>query len=293
MLVDAAGESRHFRIGYVPPRSTTSCARTAGSWASATPTGRPAPPTSCARSSSSVATAATPGVREALALPRRDLAAPFDCLYVRLPMHDGDPDRKVIRFSARGGVIMLNRNTYWQVASDRQGRPDAVEVGAAQHPRPRAVLADRVDDVTAADVASLEVRQDRVRRWWAPGALCIGDAAHAMTPIAGMGINLAIQDAVAAARILVPRLRAGSVSDRALAAVQRRRVLPTVLTQALQRVTQRRAIVTRPGPGPGAASARGSPAAADLAARTRVPDRHAESNRTPGALTWEHDYHDD
>jgi 2-polyprenyl-6-methoxyphenol hydroxylase-like FAD-dependent oxidoreductase len=184
-------------------------------------------------------------VSEALGLPRRDLAAPFDCLYVRLPMRDGDPDCTLVRFSARGGVIMLNRNTYWQVAVlIGKGDPDAVGLVRRSIRALAPVLADRADAVTVADVARLEVRQDRVRRWWAPGALCIGDAAHAMTPIAGVGINLAIQDAVAAARILVPRLRAGSVSDRDLAAVQRRRVLPTVLTQALQRVTQRRAIVT-------------------------------------------------
>jgi 2-polyprenyl-6-methoxyphenol hydroxylase-like FAD-dependent oxidoreductase len=184
-------------------------------------------------------------VREILALPRRDLAAPFDCLYARLPMHDSDPDRTMVRFSARGGVVMVNRNTYWQVAVlIGKGDPDAAGLMRRSIRTLAPVLADRVDAVTAADIARLEVRQDRLRRWWAPGALCIGDAAHAMTPVAGVGINLAIQDAVAAARILVPPLRAGSVTDRDLAAVQRRRIVPTVLTQALQRETQRRAIVT-------------------------------------------------
>jgi 2-polyprenyl-6-methoxyphenol hydroxylase-like FAD-dependent oxidoreductase len=183
-------------------------------------------------------------VRESLGLTPRALAAPFDCLYVRVPMRHGDPDRTLVRFSSRGGVIMINRNTYWQVAV-LIGKGDADAVGVVRRSiRALApVLADRADAVTAADIARLEVRQDRLRRWWAPGALCIGDAAHAMTPIAGVGINLAIQDAVAAARILVPPLRAGSVTDRELAAVQRRRLLPTVLTQALQRLTQRRAIV--------------------------------------------------
>jgi 2-polyprenyl-6-methoxyphenol hydroxylase-like FAD-dependent oxidoreductase len=189
-------------------------------------------------------------VRESLGLTPRNLAAPFDCLYVRLPMRDGDPDRTVVRFSAHGGVIMINRNAYWQVAVlVGKGDDDALGLVRRSIRTLAPVLADRADAVSAADIARLEVRQDRLRRWWAPGALCIGDAAHAMTPIAGVGINLAIQDAVAAARILVPPLRTGSVSDRDLAAVQRRRVLPTVLTQALQRVTQRRAIVT-PAPDP-------------------------------------------
>jgi 2-polyprenyl-6-methoxyphenol hydroxylase-like FAD-dependent oxidoreductase len=183
-------------------------------------------------------------VRESLGLTPRPLAAPFDCLYVRVPMRDGDPDRTLVRFSGRGGVIMINRDAYWQVAV-LIGKGDADAVGVVRRSiRALApVLADRADAVTAGDIARLEVRQDRLRRWWAPGALCIGDAAHAMTPIAGVGINLAIQDAVATARILVPPLRAGSVTDRQLAAVQRRRMPPTVLTQALQRLTQRRAIV--------------------------------------------------
>jgi len=183
-------------------------------------------------------------VRDALGLDPRALAAPFDCLYVRVPMRDDDPDRTLVRFSSRGGVVMINRNTYWQVAVlIGKGDVDAVGVVRRSIRALAPVLADRADAVTAEDIARLEVRQDRLRRWWVPGALCIGDAAHAMTPIAGVGINLAIQDAVAAARILVPALQAGSVADRDLAAVQRRRLLPTVLTQALQRLTQRRAIV--------------------------------------------------
>ncbi len=97
------------------------------------------------------------------------------------------------------------------------------------------------------DVKHLNVRVDRLRRWYAPGVLCIGDAAHAMSPIGGVGINLAVQDAVAAARILARPLREGRLAspggERWLARVQRRRMLPTVVIQALQRVMHQRVIM--------------------------------------------------
>jgi 2-polyprenyl-6-methoxyphenol hydroxylase-like FAD-dependent oxidoreductase len=88
----------------------------------------------------------------------------------------------------------------------------------------------------------LTVRVDRLRRWHCPGLLCIGDAAHAMSPVGGVGINLAIQDAVAAANILAPRLRDGPPEEVDLQRVQRRRMLPTRVTQWLQVVVQNRVI---------------------------------------------------
>jgi 2-polyprenyl-6-methoxyphenol hydroxylase-like FAD-dependent oxidoreductase len=91
-------------------------------------------------------------------------------------------------------------------------------------------------------VKLLTVTVDRLAQWWRPGLLCIGDSAHAMSPMGGVGINLAIQDAVAAANILAQPLQSGTLTDAHLAAVQRRRTLPTRLTQAVQVVMQERVI---------------------------------------------------
>jgi 2-polyprenyl-6-methoxyphenol hydroxylase-like FAD-dependent oxidoreductase len=101
-------------------------------------------------------------------------------------------------------------------------------------------LGDRVDHIASwDDVKVLTVQVNRLRRWYAPGVLLIGDAAHAMSPIGGVGINLAVQDAVAAARLLLPALRRGDVTTMDLARVQRRREFPTAVTQRMQRTVQR------------------------------------------------------
>ena len=105
--------------------------------------------------------------------------------------------------------------------------------------------ADRVGEIRSwDDVNLLTVQVDRLRRWYRPGLLCIGDAAHAMSPVGGVGINLAIQDAVAAANRLAGPLAAGRVTTDDLHAVQRRRALPTRLTQRLQLAVQRRVIAS-------------------------------------------------
>lgn len=104
----------------------------------------------------------------------------------------------------------------------------------------RADLADRVDAIRSLDdLHWLDVRMDRLRRWYVDGMLCLGDAAHAMSPVGGVGINLAIQDAVAAAARLAPALLRGQVSMKDLAAVERRRRMPTVVVQTVQRIMHR------------------------------------------------------
>ena len=135
------------------------------------------------------------------------------------------------------------------------------------------------------DVKLLEIRINRLRRWYTDGLLCIGDAAHAMSPAGGVGINLAVQDAVAAARLLAAPLRDHRVTDKDLAAVQRRRMLPTAVTQTLQRflhAVMERAM-DRPSAGTQQAAARPGPLSAAVGG-SRVPDGGRRPARTRPAV---------
>jgi len=178
-----------------------------------------------------------------------DLGAPIDVLWLRLSRHAGDPGQTAGRFDTGRILVMLNRGSYWQCAFViRKGGFEAIR--AAGLPAFRETLAslaphlaDRLDELASwEDVKLLTVRVDRLRRWHRPGLLCIGDAAHAMSPIGGVGINLAIQDAVATANLLGQPLQHGAPSKRELEAVQRRRRFPTVMTQGLQVIVQNRVI---------------------------------------------------
>jgi 2-polyprenyl-6-methoxyphenol hydroxylase-like FAD-dependent oxidoreductase len=178
-----------------------------------------------------------------------DLGAPIDVLWLRLSRHAGDPAQTAGRFDSGRILVMLNRGSYWQCAFViRKGGFDAVRAAGLPAFRESLAslapyLADRLDEIASwEDVKLLTVRVDRLRRWHRPGFLCIGDAAHAMSPIGGVGINLAIQDAVATANLLGPALQYGAPSERELEAVQRRRRFPTVMTQGLQVLVQRRVI---------------------------------------------------
>src|SRR5436309_1618839 len=157
----------------------------------------------------------------------------------RLPhREDADGDGLDMRVGAGRLILAIDRGDYWQAAYiiPKGGYDQVVAAGlpalresvAALAPH----LADRVGKLTDwDDVKVLTVRLNRLRRWHAPGVLLIGDAAHAMSPVGGVGINLAIQDAVATARLLAGPLRAGRVTDADLARVRRRRRWPTVATQ--------------------------------------------------------------
>jgi 2-polyprenyl-6-methoxyphenol hydroxylase-like FAD-dependent oxidoreductase len=153
------------------------------------------------------------------------------------------------RFGRGHILVTLDRGDYWQcafvvpkdgdAALRARGLPAFREAVAELAPFLRDRVAE-IDDWEA--VKLLTVRVDRLKRWHAPGLLCIGDAAHAMSPLGGVGINLAIQDAVAAANLLAAPLREGRLVEADLARVQARRLPPTRRTQALQRLLQNRVI---------------------------------------------------
>lgn len=188
-------------------------------------------------------------LRDRAGLSVIDVGAPIDVLWMRLSRKSDDPGQTFGTFA--GGVVFvtINRDDYYQCALvikkggfgeiHERGLPALRQQIAALVP----YLADRVDELrTWDDIKLLTVRIDRLATWYRPGLLCLGDAAHAMSPVGGVGINLAIQDAVAAANILVPPLQRNAVSTRDLDAVQRRRELPTRVIQALQVIVQRRVL---------------------------------------------------
>jgi 2-polyprenyl-6-methoxyphenol hydroxylase-like FAD-dependent oxidoreductase len=187
-------------------------------------------------------------VRARAGLHVDDLGAPIDVLWMRLPKKPGDLGGAALgRFDAGRILVTLDRGDYWQCASViPKGGFEALRARGLQALRDdiAAVAPDLRDRVDALrdwdDVKLLTVTVDRLREWYRPGLLCIGDAAHAMSPIGGVGINLAIQDAVAAANILAAPLRTGSVGVRELRAVERRRTFPVKVTQAFQVFVQTR-----------------------------------------------------
>ena len=187
-------------------------------------------------------------VRAAAGLRSRAFGVPMDVWWFRLPRHADDPEGGVGRVGNGEFMVMIDRGSYWQCAylirkgSDVRLRAEGIDGFRARLTALQPWIADRVDALASFDdVKLLDVRLDRLRRWYADGLLLIGDAAHAMSPVGGVGINLAVQDAVAAARILAPALRAdGSVPVPVLRRVQLRRWWPTALIQAGQRLAHRR-----------------------------------------------------
>jgi 2-polyprenyl-6-methoxyphenol hydroxylase-like FAD-dependent oxidoreductase len=186
-------------------------------------------------------------VRERAGLSVQEVGAPIDVLWFRISRRADDTAETFGHIEAGQMMVMLNRGDYWQCAYviPKDGAEKVKREGLAPF-RERVVslspfLRDRIGEVKSFDdVKLLTVTIDRLCQWHAPGVLCIGDAAHAMSPVGGVGINLAIQDAVAAANILANPLRRGAVTRERLAAVQKRREFPMKIIQKIQVVIQNR-----------------------------------------------------
>jgi 2-polyprenyl-6-methoxyphenol hydroxylase-like FAD-dependent oxidoreductase len=188
-------------------------------------------------------------VRDLAGFEITDIGAPIDVLWMRLSKKPSDPDAILGRMNHGAVLITLDRGDYWQCAYViKKGGNDALRARGLDAFRQDIVriapfLADRVGELEDWEqVKLLTVAVNRLKRWWRPGLLCIGDAAHAMSPVGGVGINLAIQDAVAAANILSSPLLAGTVGTGDLEAVQRRRTLAMKVIQKMQVVIQERVI---------------------------------------------------
>ncbi|MDH6245665.1 FAD-dependent oxidoreductase [Mycobacterium sp. OTB74] len=179
-------------------------------------------------------------VRDQSGLPLKEFRMPIDVLWFRLPHGESAPE--ALGYLGAGQIILaINRGDYWQCGA-------IIEKGAFERVRAEGLAAFRSKVAAVApflatslnaltdweQVRLLSVRANRLQRWWLPGLLCIGDAAHAMSPVGGIGVNYAIADAVAAANALARPLREGQVSDHDLRAAQRRRNPPTRLAQFLQ-----------------------------------------------------------
>lgn len=187
-------------------------------------------------------------VRDKAGFTVEEFGAPMDVLWFRISRSPQDPEL-IIRFDVGRIFVSINRDTYWQCGY-------VIPKGQVEEVRKRGLeffresvkqlaphFKDRVNELrTWEDVRLLTVRIDRLVRWFRPGLLCIGDAAHAMSPVGGVGINLAIQDAVAAANILAQALREANLSIDLLEQIQKRREFPTRVTQRLQLFLQRNLI---------------------------------------------------
>jgi 2-polyprenyl-6-methoxyphenol hydroxylase-like FAD-dependent oxidoreductase len=189
-------------------------------------------------------------VRKAAGLQSIDFGSPMDVLWMRLSKKPGDPEQLFGRIDFGRVFVMLDRGDYWQcglvIPKDGLGEIErrGIDAFRADIVEMNSFLRDRVHELRDwDDIKLLTVQVNRLREWYRPGLLCIGDAAHAMSPIGGVGINLAVQDAVATANILIPAFRRGStIPTDTLRRVQERRELATRITQRVQLLIQNNVI---------------------------------------------------
>lgn len=182
-------------------------------------------------------------LRTSMGLTPRSFGAPMDVWWFRLPRRSGDSSGLNGVFQSGHGCVVIDRGDYYQIAyiipkgADDAMRAEGVEALRRQVAQLVPWLSDRVGEIASLDdVKLLDVQLNRLRRWYTDGLLLIGDAAHAMSPVGGVGINLAVADAVAAATVLAGPLCAGDLRNSELARVQARRWIPTVLIQSVQRL---------------------------------------------------------
>ncbi|MBV8828333.1 MAG: FAD-dependent oxidoreductase, partial [Acidobacteriaceae bacterium] len=180
-------------------------------------------------------------MRKTSKLEIQEFGVPIDVLWFRISRTSDDPEQLLGNFNYGGALVLIPRGDYFQTGflirknSFEQLKADGIGAFRDRVVRIAPYLADRVHELRDWEqIKLLSVRIDRLRQWYRPGLLCIGDAAHAMSPAGGVGINLAIQDAVAAARLLAPSLRAKAVTESLLARVQCRREFPARVTQFVQ-----------------------------------------------------------
>jgi 2-polyprenyl-6-methoxyphenol hydroxylase-like FAD-dependent oxidoreductase len=190
-------------------------------------------------------------LRSSMGLTPKSFGAPMDVWWFRLPRREGDPSGLNGMFRSGHACVVIDRGEYYQIAyiipkgADSAMRAEGVVALRRQVVQLVPWLSDRVDEIASLDdVKLLDVQLNRLRHWYADGLLLIGDAAHAMSPVGGVGINLAVADAVAAATALAAPLRTGQVGRSRLARVQARRWLPTVLIQSVQRLIHSRLIAS-------------------------------------------------
>lgn len=188
-------------------------------------------------------------VRDQADLKVKNLGAPMDVLWMKLSRSKSDPDQPAGYFDRGRIFVAIYRGDYWQCGFViKKGSLDLIKKRGLENFRNELAeiapfISDRLEELKSwEDIKLLTVAVDRLDKWHRPGLLCIGDAAHAMSPVGGVGINLAIQDAVAAANILHQPLKNGTLTENDLAIVQKRRSFPTAATQRLQLIIQNRII---------------------------------------------------